>query len=205
MRLLSSMFFHFGLVHLILNMWALYIFGSVLEQMFGRVYFLALYVLAGLMGSLLSGYIAIQDSYELIRVGLANPELLPRVGAGASGAVMGLGAALTVLSLLPMLPQQRFILDKKTLLIVMGINLAMGFMISGINNAAHIGGMLMGAVLAALWYLSQKTQQRWIMLLSLVLAACGSYWFYLHCQNLVVYIQPLWSEVLMMMRQQLNF
>ncbi|NEU34417.1 rhomboid family intramembrane serine protease, partial [bacterium LRH843] len=38
-----------------------------------------------------------------------------------------------------------------------------------------------------------------------VLAACGSYWFYLHCQNLVVYIQPLWSEVLMMMRQQLNF
>jgi membrane associated rhomboid family serine protease len=55
-----------------------------------------------------------------------------------------------------MLPQQRFILDKKTLLIVMGINLAMGFMISGINNAAHIGGMLMGAVLAALWYLSQK-------------------------------------------------
>ena len=205
MRLLSSMFFHFGLVHLMLNMWALYIFGSVLEQMFGRVYFLALYVLAGLMGSLLSGYIAIQDSYELIRVGLANPELLPRVGAGASGAVMGLGAALTVLSLLPMLPQQRFILDKKTLLIVMGINLAMGFMISGINNAAHIGGMLMGTILAALWYLSQKTQQRWIMPLSLALAACGSYWFYLHCQNLVTHIQPLWSEVLMMMRQQLNF
>ena len=87
----------------------------------------------------------------------------------------------------------------------MGINLAMGFMISGINNAAHIGGMLMGAVLAALWYLSQKTQQRWIMPLSLVLAAYGLYWFYLHCQNLVVYIQPLWSEVLMMMRQQLNF
>lgn len=88
-------------------------FGSVLEQMFGRVYFLVLYALAGLMGSLLSGYITIQDSYELIRVGLANPALLPRVGAGASGAVMGLGAALTVLSLLPMLPQQRFILDKR--------------------------------------------------------------------------------------------
>ena len=87
----------------------------------------------------------------------------------------------------------------------MGINLAMGFMISGINNAAHIGGMLMGAILAALWYLSQKMQQRWIMPLSLVLAACGSYWFYLHCQNLVTHIQPLWSEVLMMMRQQLNF
>ncbi|MEK5769038.1 rhomboid family intramembrane serine protease, partial [Acinetobacter schindleri] len=76
---------------------------------------------------------------------VANPGLLPGVSAGASGAVMGLGASLTVLSLLPMLPRQPFILDKKTLVMIMGLNLAMGFMISGINNAAHIGGMIMGA------------------------------------------------------------
>lgn len=38
----------------------------------------------------------------------------------------------------------------------MGLNLGMGFMISGINNAAHIGGMLMGILLALLWYLSQR-------------------------------------------------
>ena len=137
-----------------LNMWALYIFGSVAEQLFGRSYFIGLYVLAGLMGSLLSGYIDVQNTYSLLNQ--FEPELLPRVGAGASGAVMGLGAALAILSLLPVLPRQQFILDRKSLLLVMGLNLGMGFMISGINNAAHIGGMLMGILLALLWYLSQR-------------------------------------------------
>ena len=75
-----------------LNMWALYIFGSVAEQIFGRIYFTGLYICAGLMGSLLSGYMSIQDSYALIEGGVANPSLLPGVSAGASGAVMGLGA-----------------------------------------------------------------------------------------------------------------
>lgn len=112
-RVFSSMFFHFGLIHLMLNMWALYIFGSVAEQLFGRWYFVGLYLCAGLMGSLFSGYMNIQDSYALIEGGVANPGLLPSVSAGASGAVMGLGGALTILSILPVLPRQRFILDKK--------------------------------------------------------------------------------------------
>ncbi len=108
------------------------------------------------MVSLLSGYLTIQDSYALLAAGTADQSLLPSIGAGASGAVMGLGAALTILSLMPILPGQRFLLDKKTLLMVMGINLAMGFTISGINNAAHIGGMLMGALLAFIWYIGEK-------------------------------------------------
>jgi membrane associated rhomboid family serine protease len=45
-RLFSSMFFHFGLIHLMLNMWALYIFGSVAEQLFGRSYYIGMYFLA---------------------------------------------------------------------------------------------------------------------------------------------------------------
>ncbi|KYE79924.1 rhomboid family intramembrane serine protease, partial [Salmonella enterica] len=73
--------------------------------------------------------------------------------------VMGLGAALTILALLPALPDQRFILDKKSLVMVMAINLAFGFMETGINNAAHIGGMIMGALLAMTWYISQKIHQ----------------------------------------------
>lgn len=59
-----------------LNMWALYIFGSVAEQLFGRSYFIGLYVLAGLMGSLLSGYIDVQNTYSLLNQ--FEPELLPR-------------------------------------------------------------------------------------------------------------------------------
>ncbi len=88
--------------------------GLTPKQVLEQMYFIGLYVCAGLMGSLLSGYMNIQDSYRLIEGGVANPDLLPAVSAGASGAVMGLGASLTVLALLPMLPQQRFILDKKT-------------------------------------------------------------------------------------------
>ncbi len=205
MRLFSSMFFHFGLIHLMLNMWALYIFGSVAEQLFGRMYFIGLYVYAGLMGSLLSGYMNIQDSYSLIEGGVANPDLLPAVSAGASGAVMGLGASLTVLALLPMLPQQRFILDKKTLVMVMGLNLALGFMISGINNAAHIGGMLMGAFLTLLWYIGQKMQRSHLFNLIALLVGFGiCVLLYQHNLALLEPIRPLWQEILEMMQQQLK-
>ncbi len=145
-RLFSNMFFHFGMIHLMLNMWALYIFGSVAEQLFGRSYYIGLYFLAGLMGSVLSSYLSIRDGYELLQH--FDPNLLPRISAGASGAVMGLGAALTVVSLFSPLPQQRFWRDKKSLLMIMGINLAFGFIVSGINNAAHIGGIIMGTLLA---------------------------------------------------------
>ncbi|MHA5056581.1 rhomboid family intramembrane serine protease [Acinetobacter schindleri] len=204
-RVFSSMFFHFGLIHLMLNMWALYIFGSVAEQLFGRWYFVGLYLCAGLMGSLFSGYMNIQDSYALIEGGVANPGLLPSVSAGASGAVMGLGGALTILSILPVLPRQRFILDKKTLLMVMGINLFMGFMIAGINNAAHIGGMIMGAVLAVLWYAGQKLQRAgFIQFIALIAALAACYGLYQYNLIQIDPIKPLWQEILEMMRQQLK-
>ena len=199
-RLISSMFFHFGLIHLMMNMWALYLFGKICEQMLGRRYFLGLYFCAGLFGSLVSGYMAIHDSMQLLN-GQFQPALLPSVSAGASGAVMGLGACLTVLSLLPILPQQMFILDKKTLLMVMAINLAFGFMVSGINNAAHIGGMLMGTLLALLWYLGQKYQTaRWSNVLALLsgFAICAV--FYQYCIQLMQPLLPLWHEILQAMQ-----
>ncbi len=155
-RLFTSMFFHFGIIHLMLNMWALYIFGNVAEALFGRLYFIGLYLLAGLFGSLLSSYINIQNGHELLQH--FDQSLLPHVSAGASGAVMGLGAALTVLSLFPPLPHQAYILDKKALLMIMAINLIFGLVATGINNAAHVGGMIMGALLALIWYLSYRTK-----------------------------------------------
>ncbi|ANF81328.1 rhomboid family intramembrane serine protease [Acinetobacter sp. NCu2D-2] len=204
-RLFTSMFFHFGFIHLMLNMWALYIFGSVAEQLYGRRYFIAMYLLAGLMGSLVSGYMSIQDSYALLEGGVANPQLLPAVSAGASGAVMGLGGALTVLSLFPVLPTQRFILDKKTLLLVMGINLMMGFMISGINNAAHIGGMIMGAVLSLVWYLSHKWHKtKTLQIIGIILGIGLCVLLYRYNLALIQPIQPLWQEILQLMEQQLS-
>ncbi|CAB1215775.1 rhomboid family intramembrane serine protease [Acinetobacter bouvetii] len=203
-RLFSSMFFHFGLIHLMMNMWALYIFGSVAEQLLGRFYYLALYILAGLMGSLLSGLIDIQNTFELLQNN--DSTLLPHVSAGASGAVMGIGGALTVLSLFPMLPKQRFILDKKTLLMIMGINLLVGFTLPGINNAAHIGGMLMGAVLAAIWYLGQRIQKpRFTMLFGLAVGVISCYLLYAYCMQQVQVLEPVWRQILAAMRAQLHF
>ena len=203
-RLFSSMFFHFGLIHLMLNMWALYIFGNVAEQLFGRGYFVGVYIFSGLMGSLLSGYLDIQHNLQMLSLNALQPELLPRVSAGASGAVMGIGGALTLLSLLPVLKRQKFILDKKTLLMVMGINLVIGFMTAGINNAAHIGGMLMGALLALLWYIAEKYQSVWLKVLSLFLALLLCIGFYLYCQQQVHILQPFWQEILQLMHSELN-
>lgn len=201
-RLFSSMFFHFGLIHLMLNMWALYIFGSVAEQLFGRSYYIGMYFLTGLMGSVLSSYLSIRDGYQLLQH--FDPSLLPHISAGASGAVMGLGAALTAVSLFPALPRQRFWLDKKSLVMVMAINLIFGFTVSGINNAAHIGGMIMGALLASLWYFGQKTQRKVaIQMIALVLCSVLLAGFYFYCTQLSTGLTPLWDEILR--QNQLTF
>ena len=203
-RLFSSMFFHFGILHLMMNMWALYIFGDVAEKTLGKFYFLELYILAGLMGSLLSGYLDIRNSYELLQN--FDQKLFPHVSAGASGAVMGLGGALTLLSLFPPTPNQRFILDKRSLLTVLAINLAFGFLASGINNAAHIGGMLMGAIMALAWYATQRAKMgKAANIVIVILGIAATYAVYLYCQHLVGPLSPLWQQAIAQMREQLNF
>lgn len=203
-RLLSSMFFHFGLVHLMLNMWALYIFGKIAEQTFGWFYYLGLYILAGLMGSLLSGYIDLRNTYALLQT--LDQSLFPHVSAGASGAVIGLGGALAALSFLAPLPQQQFILDRKSLLIILAINIGMGFMVAGINNAAHIGGMLMGAVLALIWYVLQRKNMQIIgQIMVIILGTLCCYLCYRYMLVLIQPIEPLWFEMLAQMRKQLGF
>lgn len=203
-RLFSSMFFHFGILHLMMNMWALYIFGDVAEKTLGKFYFLGLYILAGLMGSLLSGYLDIRNSYEMLQN--FDQKLFPHVSAGASGAVMGLGGALTLLSLFPPTPNQRFILDKRSLLTVLAINLAFGFLASGINNAAHIGGMLMGAIMALAWYATQRAKMgKAANIIIVILGIAATYGVYLYCQHLVGPLSPLWQQAIAQMREQLNF
>ncbi|TCM65192.1 membrane associated rhomboid family serine protease [Acinetobacter calcoaceticus] len=203
LRLFSSMFFHFGLPHLLFNMWALYVFGNLAEHTFGRWFFCGLYLLAGLMGSLLSGYLDIRNSIELLQH--FDPTLLPRVSAGASGAVMGIGGALTALSFFPRLARQRLALDKRSLVTIMAINLAFGIFATGINNAAHVGGMLMGALLALCWYAAQH--YKWSKLglfLILILGGVLCYGFYLYCLNMIQEILPLWQEAILQMQAALN-
>lgn len=202
-RLFSSMFFHFGLMHLGFNMWALYSFGNIAEETFGKFYYLGLYLLAGLMGSLLSGYIDIQNAYTFLQT--HDQSLVPRISAGASGAVMGIGGALTLLSLFPPTPQQRYIFDKKSLLTILAINLAFGFFTQGINNAAHIGGMIMGAALAFVWYLTQRNKANpMINIVILIIGAVVTYLIYLYLQKLIQPLTPLWKDAAIQIRNQLN-
>jgi membrane associated rhomboid family serine protease len=122
-RLITAAFLHYGPFHLLLNMLALYWFGSLLEQRIGSGRFLALYIVSGLAGS--AGAL------------LWSP-LTPTVGA--SGAIFGiLGAGLV-------LEQQRDYVFGGSALGIIVINFILTFSISSISKGGHIGGLVGGIV-----------------------------------------------------------
>lgn len=124
-RLLTAAFLHGGLLHLALNMYALYLFGPPLEAVFGRVRFVALYLASALGGSALS--YAFSD---------------PRVPSlGASGAVFGLLGAFLVVS-------RRLRRDTTPVLVLLVINFAYGLIVPRIDWRAHLGGFIAGALVA---------------------------------------------------------
>lgn len=138
-RLVSSGFLHIGLMHLLFNSFAMYFFGQVAEPMFGSVKFLLLFLLAVIGGNLLNSYITWQSF--LAETGQFG------ISAGASGGIMGIGAALLVAAFFK-ISVNGMVLNLKTLILIMGINLVYGFAVPGIDNAGHIGGALTGLLIA---------------------------------------------------------
>jgi membrane associated rhomboid family serine protease len=124
-RLFTSMFMHVGLIHLLLNMIVLWMVGRPLEALFGPVRFLGLYLISGLGGS--------------VAVYLFDPV---RGGAGASGAIFGLFAVL-------FLALRKLGLNAAAILPTIIINLIFTFAIPNISIAAHLGGLVTGAVVGA--------------------------------------------------------
>lgn len=124
-RLFTAMFLHYGIVHLALNMWALWLFGRYLEAALGPLRYLALYLLSGLSGNV-AAYL------------FSNPAA---VTVGASGAVFGLFGALFVF-------QRRLGNDTSSVLTVLAVNLAFTFAVPGISWSAHVGGLVVGALAA---------------------------------------------------------
>lgn len=129
-RLVTAMFLHFGLLHLAVNMVALVDVGYFVERRLGPLRYLALYFCAGIGGNLLS----------LVTRGGHG------ISGGASGAVFGLFAALLVL-----LWREQRRLDPVEFrwafwgaVAIMAFNIALGFVIDGIDNGAHVGGLLFG-------------------------------------------------------------
>ncbi|WEO77497.1 rhomboid family intramembrane serine protease [Cryobacterium sp. SO2] len=139
-RMLTSVFVHSTgfIFHVLLNMYTLWIFGQILERMLGRGRFLALYLLSGLAGSL--GVLF-----------LASP-LTPVVGA--SGAIFGLMGAFLVI-------QRKLGGNATQLLILVGINLVIGFL-PGLNVAwqAHVGGLIGGAIIGLIFVQTRGRSKR---------------------------------------------
>lgn len=128
-RHLSSTFLHAGPLHLIFNMWFLWKLGNYAERIYGNWTFLMIYILSGVGGSVISL--------------LCHPKT---VGLGASGAIFGV-----VGGLLTFLYRERLNLQKELsgdeligILVFLGYNLLGGFWQSGIDNAAHLGGLFVG-------------------------------------------------------------
>ncbi|GAA2518019.1 rhomboid family intramembrane serine protease [Pilimelia columellifera] len=126
-RLLTNMFLHYGLLHLALNMWALWVLGGMLEAGLGRLRFAALYLLSGLGGA--------------VAVFLTHAPNAPPA-AGASGAVFGMFAALFI-------ALRRLGRDTSGVVPIIVINLVLTLTVPGIAIAGHLGGLVTGAVVAA--------------------------------------------------------
>lgn len=145
-RLLTSVFAHGGIIHILLNMYTLWIFGSIMEPMLGRLRFLALFLISGFAGSV--GVLL-----------LGNP-LQPVVGA--SGAIFGLFGAYFII-------QRRLGGNATQMLVLITLNIGIGFL-PGLNIAwqAHVGG-LVGGILVGLIFVETRKPSRRALQLPLVI------------------------------------
>jgi rhomboid protease GluP len=154
-RIVTAMFVHVGILHLATNMWCLWNLGLLAEPLMGSVGVLAVYLLTGAAGNLLS-----TDLNWLFPIRDGAGGVFFPAGAGASGAVFGIAGALIVLLKSNRLPVPPLELKKlrKSVIYFAALNLVLGFSInvgtrvigSGLNidNMAHLGGFICGLLFA---------------------------------------------------------
>lgn len=136
-RLFTSMFLHFGISHLMNNMLVLFVLGSRLERAVGKLRFLAVYLFGGTAANIISMFLELKTGEY-------------SVSAGASGAVFAVMGAMIYIVL-----RNRGRLEDLTvrqILIMAAFSLYFGFTSTGVDNAAHVGGLLAGLILAVLLY-----------------------------------------------------
>ncbi|GAA1826477.1 rhomboid family intramembrane serine protease [Agromyces salentinus] len=146
-RALTSVLLHGSILHLLLNMYTLWLFGQLLEPMLGRGRFLALYLISGLAGAV--GVVLLADPLGWV--------------LGASGAIFGLMGAFVVI-------QRRLGGNLTQLYILLAINLGIGFLPgANISWEAHLGG-LVGGALVGLIYLETRSRARRGLQIALLIA-----------------------------------
>lgn len=130
-RLFTAMFIHIGIIHLLANLLSLYILGSRAEKYFGSGLFLVIYFLSGAGAS------------------AASVLFTGSVSAGASGAIFGIMGSMLVYSIMSGKSFGDF--SGYFILMFSLVNIGAGFAVDGIDNAGHIGGFIVGAVISLIY------------------------------------------------------
>lgn len=136
-RLITSLFLHFGIQHLLNNMVMMGALGYQLENEIGRIKFLLIYFISGIGGNLCSLYWNVSHGEQVI-------------SAGASGAIFGLMGALLYIVAVNRGRLGR--LSGRGMLIMVALSLYFGLTSSGVDNSAHIGGLICGILITVLLY-----------------------------------------------------
>ncbi len=136
-RLFTAMFLHFGIEHLANNMLLLFLLGQIFERAVGSTRYLGIYLGSGLAGSFLSFfYMCLVNKNDIV--------------AGASGAIFGIVGGMIIVILVN---RGRYNgISTKRMLFMAAITLYYGFASKGIDNAGHVGGLVVGIVLTFLTY-----------------------------------------------------
>lgn len=156
-RIATSMFLHIGVLHLLMNMFALFYLGTAVEKLYGTFRFVIIYMLAGLFG------------------GVASFMLNPHVAAGASGAIFGLFGALLFFGV--QYKQLFFRTMGWNLIFIVCLNIAFGLLVPQVDNGAHIGGMIGGFLATAIVRMpkQKKPQMQVVALIIYGIALSGMF------------------------------
>ncbi len=167
-RLLTNTFIHGGLLHFAFNMWCLWSLGRLAEAVYGHWTFVSVYLLCGLSGSM----------------GTVDMESWVTSSVGASGAIFGIAGALISSFYLGefSLPRAAIRGMLRSVVAFVGYNLLFGAMIAHVDNAAHVGGLVMGLILGALIAKAAPGQDaivRRLGVLAIGATLAASLWLYL--------------------------
>jgi rhomboid protease GluP len=140
-RLFTNCFLHIGIIHLLMNMYALLYVGILLEPILGKARFLSAYLLSGIIASMASLW-----WYDLT------------VSAGASGAIFGMYGVFLALLTTKLIEEEARKALLTSIVVFVGFNLLNGLK-GGIDNAAHIGGLVGGVLIGYAYIISLKNSE----------------------------------------------
>lgn len=155
-RLLTCTFLHVGIAHLLCNCYAIFVYGPIVERLYGRARFVIIYLISGIAGSVLSYSFSTAPS------------------VGASGAIFGLIGCMFYFR--EQHPELFSMVFGKRLFVVLGINLLIGLIQPGIDIYGHIGGFLggfMASWITGLYKENVKPSKRGYVVLLLILLLTG--------------------------------